>query len=444
MTLHFANAYFRNSPKGGQRQPSHVLIRQREYAHDVAVLTFDYEKIAPNYTKDSPVQIVWGYTPADTETFTGYVHHSEQHDVAGETRRLKVFCIGASRPMDQAKRRSFQRLNVGGIISRIAKEHRLAVQMDPSSRFHEHIPQLGRTNWNLCVALAKDIGFTFGCRGTTLYFKRRVIDTRPGRQPTFRLRRGVTWGIRGSLYSLVHKAGSAPMHERRVVQVDGVDDQGRPLTMVDRGDCCDPDKPIFTSFVDDEPVHSIHDGRELLSGLSNMNRFYVIAKAKMAGSPKVRPGMTIQVLDVSAEANGYWWTGSVDHIITPREYRMEAEIGRETVRQTVYEPLPASDAGKPQLTPELGVEEYLDSPPSTEYNPLDDCRPVEELVHNPFGDPISVTDDPLASPARQLMRAPRPSRPRGCCPPDSGVFRSSPLSRLNGWRATSSVTRTTS
>lgn len=437
MAVHFADFSTRTSVKRAQRQPVSVFIRQKEYEHDVAVVELDQEHHGPltQYRKGAPVVITWGYLPGDIERFYGYVDHTAQVDSTTKTRKLKVYCVGASYRMNQAHRRSFLKLFVGSILSRVAKEHGLSLQSDPSSRYHVHIPQLGRTDWNMCVALAKDIGFTFGCRQTSLYFKRRLIDTKPGRQPTFLLNRAAT-ATRGAVYEVTHKQGSAPFAEKRIVQVDGIDANGKPLQITDYGDCCDPDKPIFKTFLDEETPRSIHEGRELLFGLSAMNRFYVIAKAKLSGHPRVRPGMTIKFGGVSPEADGYWWVGSVEHTITPATYRMDVELGRETIQQTVYE-VPVSDAGKPEVFIEPDVETVIEPSPESEYDPLDDCRPVEVLLENPLGEPVAVNDDPFLSDTRRRMRLSRPRSTRqvGCCVPDPKALPTPPVARLNGWRS---------
>ncbi len=447
MAAPFADVAFKNNPKRDQRQPARVLIRQREYAHDVGIITLDYEQASqPKYAYGSPVTISWGYLPSVVETFVGYVNHTEQVNHDDKPSQLNVFCVGASHRCNQAHQRSFRKVSALGIIGRIAREHGFSLVSDPSSRFHDHIPQLGQSDWALMVRIAKDIGFTLSCRQTTLRFQRRVIDTRSGRQPVFTLTRG-KYRQRGAVFRFLHKAGSAPMAERRIVQLDGLDDNGNIVSSVDAGDPNDPVKPVFTEFAagTHRPTRSIQEGHDLLSGLSGMNRFYVIANAELSGDPRVRPGQTIALQGVDQDADGYWWTGSVDHIITPAEYRMQTELGRETVFQTAYVPPPTSDSGKPQIIDELGVDTTAEPLPESEYSPLDDCIPVEEFITDAFGTSISSVADPFASDARAQMRRsrPRPARQRGrrVLDPAAPVV---PVARLNGWRSTSSTLRVTS
>lgn len=445
MAVPFADVAFKNSPKRNQRQPAHVLIRQREYAHDVAVLTLDYETVQSKYAYGSPVTISWGWLPSDVEVFMGYVNHTEQVHNDSKPNQLRVYCVGASHRFNQNRQRSFRRISALGIVRKIAQQHNFSLLADPSSRYHDHLPQLGQSDWKMLVRIAQDIGFTLTARQTTLRFQRRIIDTRPGRQPLFRLS-AAFYRQRGAVYHFTHKAGSAPLAERYVIQVNGMDDQGNIVSSVDTGDCCDPVQPVFTKFVPDlEPIKSIHEGQERLSGLSGMNRFYVIANAELSGDSRVRPGQTIAVQGVETDADGYWWTGSVDHIITPQDYRMKVEIGRETIRQTTYVPAPTSDTGKPQLPDDQGVDSTTDTMPESEYSPLDDCTPIETIVTDAFGDTSSSVADPLASDARNQMRRqrPRPARRRGCCVPDP-TAPTPTVARLNGWRTTASQTRVTS
>lgn len=448
MAMPFADVSFQNNPKRSQRQPSEVFIRQREYNHEIAVITMDYESPAQaKYRHGSPVAIKWGWLPSTAENFFGYVNYTKTVDGNDKTRKLKVYCTGASYPMNQARQRSYQKLYVGGIISRIARLHHLSLLQDPSSRYHRHIPQLGQSDFTLAVRLAKDIGFTFLPRGTTLYFKRRQIDNRPGRQPLFRLTRGV-YQQRGAIYNIEHQAGSAPFAERSVVQIDGLDDQGNIVTTIDTGDCCDPVKPVFTKFTPPaeapESIRSIQEGKELLSGLSGTNRFYVIANADLSGDPRVRPGMTVAFADIGADVDGYWWVGSVDHTITTDSYTMKTQVGRETIKSTTYVPAPTSDSGKPEIIMEPGVELIYEPDPASVYDPLDDCVPIEDIITDPFGDNQSMIPDPFESDARRQMRErrPRPVVERGCCPDDGTM--PVPVPRLHGWKSFVGSYRTTS
>jgi hypothetical protein len=445
MAVPFADVAFKNNSKQIQRQPAEVRIRQREYAHDVAVITLDYERgQQTKYAYGAPVSITWGFLPSDVEDFLGYVHHTEEITHDNKPGGLKVWCVGASYPCNQTRQRSYRKMMASAIVARIARDHHMSLLADPSSRYHRHIPQLGQSDWALAVRIAKDIGFTLSARQTTIRFQRRIIDTRPGRQPVFRLSPGV-YEQRGAIYKITHKKGSAPYADRRIVQLNSIDDQGNLVANVNTGDPCDPVQAVFTQFnpPDIEPALSVQEGRERLSGLSGLNRFYVIANVNLSGNPKVRPGQTIALLNVNSDVDGYWWTGSVDHIITPTDYRMEAEIGRETIQQTVYVPPPSSDAGKPQIIDQPSVDTTTEVLPDSEYSALDDCVPVEALVTDAFGEITSDVVDPFESPARQMLREqrPRPTRRRGgCVNPALAV----PVARLNGWRSSTSRIRTTS
>lgn len=447
MAMPFADVAFKNNPKGNQRQPAGVLIRQKEYFHDVAVITINYESSSQQkYRNGSPVAITWGYMPSDVEQFFGYVQFTKTVNEPGHPRQLKIYCIGATYPCNQRRHRTFRNLHVGTAISRIASEHHLSVKMTPSSRWHRHILQAGRSDWNLMVMLAKEIGFTLNGRQTTIHFQSRAIDSRPGKQPVFRLVPGV-FNQRGGIYKIVHRGGSAPLSERSVVQVDGLDDNGNIVTSIDTGDPNDPVKAVFTKFmpeVEHRSIRSYQEGKALLSGLSGLNRFYVIADARLSGDPRVRPGMTIGLADVNEDVDGYWWVGAVDHVITPTSYTMTSVIGRETIYQKKYVPGPRSDAGKPAIfIDEPGVESLYEPMPESIYTPLDDCVPVEALKDTPFGAPVSVASNPFESAARKQMREARPraTRRRGAPPidPDAPVLATP---RLNGWQSVTTTTVT--
>lgn len=380
----------RNRRLARARQPHKVLVRQKEYKHDAVVLRYDGSIMKPHhFRKGTPVALRWGWAPKDIETYYGYVHSTRlvRKPNGKKGTDLEVYLVSASHRLNKTRMRSFRRMKVGAILYRITRQHRFSLSMDPSSRFHRHIPQLGQSDWNLMVRLARDIGFTLSAKRTQLQFKRRLIDSRPnGRQPTFRWYGG--YGpMRGSLYEFVHKAGTSPLARNRRLVVGGMDDNGKPFWATDGGgDCCD-EQPEFTEYYLDEAPGSIHEGKKLLSGLSGMNRFYVIADAVVSGFPKLRCGQTIRLLGSGQETEGYWWVGAVDHMLEgpaagrPISYKMALQIGRETINQVlcVDEEPPTSWSGKPEVADSNGspIDQVTVPEVPTIYNPADDCTPIE-------------------------------------------------------------------
>lgn len=388
---------FQRNRRLNRRQPDEVMVRQREYQHDAVVLTYRGRNVRGidvgwRFRKGTPIAVRWGWAPKELETFYGYVHSTKKvrRSKTIKEDKLEVYLVSASYRMNKTRMRTFRRMKVGAMIARIARQHRFTTRMDPSSRYHFRIPQLGMSDWRLMVRLAKDIGFTLHCKRTEVQFKRRLINTRAnGRQPTFRWFGG-GGPSRGALLSFTHKAGTAPLVRNRRMVIGGMDDNGKQFWAHNGGDCCE-DQPDFTEYFLDEAVTSIHEGRKKLSGLSGLNRFYVIGSAEVSGVPKLRCGETVRFLDTGPEVQGYWWVGGVEHRLTgvvpgrPMKYTMNLEVGRETMDQIVCVtlPPPTSWSGKPEVIDPCGapLNSVIEPEVPTVYNPTDDCPPLEVPDH---------------------------------------------------------------
>jgi hypothetical protein len=375
----------------GQVQPTEVTVRQKEYAHDVVVLRYTgrYAQRA-RYKKGQPVTVQWGWAPKDIETFNGYVHSTKIVGNPDGGLWVEVYCVGPSYAMDKTRMRTHKAGNIIPIVRSIAREYRFTLRNTPSSRMHRPIAQMGRSDFKLLCDLAREIGFTLHVKRTEVQFIGRGIDARPnGKQATFRYAGGFG-PVRNTLYSFTHRAGSAPLARNRRLVMGGIDDNGKAFWATEPDDCCDDgDAPTFTEYLLDAAPTSVHEGMELLSGLNRMNRFYVMATVMVSGAPKVRCGETIRLSEVGNEVSGYWWTGAVTHKLMgqmagrPTSYRMEMELGRETIDQVlcITEEPPASFSGKPVVQDDANVEEPVQLEVPTVFSPTDDCMPIEQPVH---------------------------------------------------------------
>lgn len=383
-------------------QPVEVLVRQREYSHDVIIMRFtdpDKDRRRAKYRHGQPVTFRWGWAPNHVETFVGYVHstkvHSTAPDLGGKTRALEVFLVGASYRMNKTRQRSFTKMRTGDIVKRIASENRFSYRGDVSKRVYGTIekerggydafPQLGRSDFAMCVALAKDVGFTLDVKRTEVRFRVRNIDTRAnGKQRSFRLNEAGAMR-RGSLLGFTLKAGSAPLANNRRLVMGGIGDDGKPFYAIDPRDRdLQGDMPSFDEYYLDKAPASIHEGRKALSGLSGMSRYYVQADATVSGEANLRSGETVRLTDVGPEVAGYWWVGGVDHELrgqtpgAPLNYICRLQLGRESLQQTVCIdlPQPTSWADKPVVVDPCDVSEVVPETP-TVYNPVDECMPLE-------------------------------------------------------------------
>lgn len=476
MSLSFADVAFTADRKNGQKQPSEVLIRQREYKHDVAVLSMDFEgKVQDKYAHGAPVTIAYGWLPDDVEYFHGYVHHTEQKNAQQKLKRLDVYCVGASYRMKQIRLRSFKRLKAHQVAALIAREHHLSLTASCHEFTHEHLTQHGRSDWDFLVWLAKRCGLTFYANRTDVVFTRRVIDTSPSRQrPTFTLFPG-RFHQRGAVYSIVHKVGeNLPGTASKARVVAGVTAGGAHLKAQALGPVCDTGgtkvvhKPVFGKVTRTRPVHTVAHAQSLLDGEADLHRFNTLAHAEVSGNTQVHQGSTVRLTGLDEDSDGFWYVGMVDHMFKRTGYTMRLELGRDQLGDRTA-PVVLSGSGKPVLIDgcEVGVTDRVTPPPASVYNPVDDCAPVETAVADlddqslPFNiDPARTRQAAKAgrSPARAAAAKPVPTHPRGCAcckkkptrpvvkgktviPRGVAPIRKAKPHKLTGWRATHHVVR---
>lgn len=425
MSTRLARVTFSGVARAKQKQPVHTLIRQREYAHDTVVVTLDLPdaKTRAKYRAGLAMNLVWGWSPDDLNSFYGYVHHTQQVDTKDKRRQLKVVCIGASYRMKDARQRSFKKLRAYQVAARIAREHHFSLVLSLDSRYVWPIlTQAGRSDWDFLVWLAKKVGYTMYCTRTNITFAKRAIDTKANRlRPTF-LYRPSRWYQRNAVYSLTHRIGTdIPGSEKRIMMAWGISDDGRVIRTSQDGSVTDPSgtvaqpSAVFTNQLM-RPVSTAAAAAQELQAEADMRRFAIVGKAKLSGNSKVHQGSTIQIGGIDGESNGLWYVTAVDHVIDLTGYTMDVDIARDALGDSTTA-TDTSDSGKPILLTDcdVSVEDGQLEIPDTISNPVDDCVPVEAVDYALPGPQPVLVPTASSSPARRaiLTAKPLPSRPRG-------------------------------
>jgi hypothetical protein len=448
MAIPFADVALRADRKRGQRQPQEVLIRQREYEHDTAVLTMSFDsKTRAQYRSGAPVTISWGWLPDDVEFFFGYVHHSQQVQKTAHVRLLKVYVVGASWRMNTKRTASYFG-RVHDLASRVARLHRFSLLCDLDKAAPRRFVQAGRTDFKMLTDEAKRSGMSMYVNKTDVVMTRRATERSSRQRTVFRYEpsRRVQ---RNTIYSIKHAVGEAiPGTERRRRTAYGVTDDGQVIKSTDLGVLEElsghraPARPVFGKFLG-RPVTSLADAQSQLVGERDLHRFHITAAAEVSGSAKVHQASTVRFVDLDDDSDGLWFVRGVEHRITREDYRMTLDVARDSLGDVDApanggEPVQTSVSGKPVLVSgcDLGVDQSFTAAPGSIYSPLDDCVPVQAVELDPLGDPVS---SPITqSPGRRIVtgRKPRPSRPRGVATPNQSAQVS-----LRGWRATTTITR---
>lgn len=453
MSAPLATVYCQGDPKTLLRRPKITRIVQKEFAHDVAVLTMQFaNKIPSSYRGGKAVTIQWGWLPNDVEFFHGYINHIKRIDTHTKLKTVEVYCIGASYKMKDIKLRSFKKKQAHQVALQIAKEHHLSITLEHSAFVHDHLTQGARSDWDFLVWLAKRVGYTFYCTKTDIVFTKRVIDKNPGKdRPTF-LFHPSKWFQRNSCYEVHQESGeTVPGTAKRIRQVWGVDNQGRVLKTTNRGVLAHlggtyaTTDPIFSAQLA-RPVSSLVQAKQALEAKAEEHRFNTIGTAVLSGNTKVHQGTTIRLTGVAPDSNGFWYVTEVDHIVTATDYRLTVAIGRDSTGDAALTtPVVLSDAGKPVLLTDcdITVDKEMTPASPTIYNPVDDCAPVETVSEQLLGPDPAVPVGARSSAARVgvYARKPIPTRRRGI-PVAAHPHTSARPTKVTAWRAAATSVRT--
>lgn len=385
MSTPFCDLFLRGDPRTRIRQPTEARILQREYAHDTAVLTIPRDTYSKEqYADGRPVVLSWGWLPDDSETFVGYIHHTDQADARENRRELKVYCIGATYRFKDVHARTFHGMTAVQVAAQIAKGNQFALLADHDGFIHENLTQSGRSDWEFLVWLARRHGLVLYGQNTELRMIRRRIERTPGRkQPTFRFVRGINF-VRGAAHKLEVKTGEQlPGTDKRNRLVGGVSNSGELIFARHSGAVgggggvhTTTSEASFSQRYRERPVRTPAEAADILEGEAELHRFTVQAHAELGGDTRVHQGSTIRLVDVDPDSDGFWYVKQADHRITRYEYQLHVELERDTLGDAAagHTPL-VSVSGRPALYQPSDVpmtEELLGAPDS-----------VYSVVHGP-------------------------------------------------------------
>lgn len=447
MSRPFADVFLEAMSKSRQPQPQMVRIRQREYKHDTAVITINYENpTLQRYKSGKPIIIRFGWLPDNVEYFHGYIHHTELEEHKNKPRELHIICVGASYRMTEINQQVYFHKNAMQIAAEIARNNHFSLIVAHETFIHEHLSTRGRSDWEFMVWLAKRHGLTVYANKTDIRLVRRYPALYPTKGVvTFYHRRGMTQQ-RGALrhfHNVVSELGFD--EQKRTNIVLGIDKQGKTVHRRQQPDNCKVSagkhmtKPIKHKVSHKRPVHSIEEALSVLQGDTERNAFHIQATAEVSGDVRVHQGSTVRLSGIDSDNNGAWYVTGVDHVISRTDYHMELDLGRNGVGDDTPTTNPTTSfSGKPIIVddcdPDLTASSVV--PPGSIFQPVDDCEPVEDLSELPpdqGGDPIDDSNVPVTVKPPTKKR-----RPCHCCTKQP---KSNRTIHHWGWRASVHIVR---
>jgi phage protein D len=397
------------------RNPRSVLIRQREYRQDAAMLSIDYEPAtAAKYSTGSPVLVEWGWLPEDTNVFYGYVHHTRQETNQQKAQMLRVYCVGATYRMKQPGGRTFTNATTKQVASTIAAANGFSLTCYDDGVVWPQLAQGGRSDWAFLEWLCRRKGYVLTGNKTQLMVLQRRISSATS-VPTFTVFPG-RYVQRQALYTVAHAVGdSTPGAERHAQVVAGVSDDGSVVTATlaaapSTSSGLSVTAPVFSQINSDRPVVSTAGATDLLAGAIELQRFSNHATATVSGNTKLAQGTTVRLVGTDANSDGYWYVGGVDHMIEVDGYTCSLDLARDSVGDAgAAGVMVALGTGRVAVVgSEVGVEVTATSAPTSTYNPVSAAVPIEDAVRAAqASSPLGVVGTGNSSPARSLVQVKR-------------------------------------
>ena len=328
-------------------QPSTVFLKQKQKKHDILILDYPATsfKNARLLKTGVPVKFVWKQGSRKAE-WLGYVSSVSTTSASQRMLPMKVYCIGASFVLKQAKSKTYKNKTITEVAATIAKENNLRFVGDIDTRRFNQLSISGHSQWEWLHEQASRIGYVAYVQGTNLVFRSidKIIDGKTLDAPLFQF-----WGpyipksIEGmdrtldSIQIMTGENIEGEYPNRAVKQTGGVD----PVKGTSFSHKKSPSKSgksvrqnvsatLFDEYTSDQVVNSKSDSRAAASGAAELARFNIPAKANGQGDPRVHPYQMVEIQGTDNNTDGHWIVREVTHkLVYSGLYTLEMVIATD-------------------------------------------------------------------------------------------------------------------
>jgi len=313
-----------------KKLPRKVELIQKEYAHDVLIVTFS--TTGDLWFDDIPtgLPLTFSWTQGSNKNeWAGYVSFVSKSVMSQREKTMEVHCVGSSFPLKERAADVFVNKTIPEVASEIARQFGLEYAGDSHPLRFPQLTIAGHSYWEWLREQALRIGYAMYVDKSTLYFNRidSVIDKAMTSIPVFNA--GKTESVfRGTFYDRTmdmfkvmkgdyletssikrateHTGGMDPLTGNSYLASQSPNQTGTAL----RSSVSDV---LFSEYRTDQVVHSSKAAEWLAEGAAQLSRFNLPAKVRGQGDPRVRPFMPIYVLGTGPLTDGYWIVKDVVH-----------------------------------------------------------------------------------------------------------------------------------
>jgi hypothetical protein len=315
-------------------QPTNVLLKQADFAHEVAACIVPAERLPYGGREENlPVQLQWGRFPGNKATFSGYVHHTEpNYGAVDAAKTVRLVCLGATTALSKPLQAVWHNRSVDAVVQELAEGVYLSALAEQHSQIWDTLVASGGTAWEFMTQLAGKVGYRLASFGTEVRFLSltTLFKVYGPQAPTVVLGAALDHfqADVGNLSDGVSVKRSAVGIDQRSGQLFNVTDTG---TAPQFG--TEQPGSAFSQLVD-TVLDSPDVGAAKLAGLAAGNSFTYTAAAELRrGDTLISNGSFVYVDGVEPSQAGHWYVIEAEHDldVVQQQFNSYLQLGRDAL-----------------------------------------------------------------------------------------------------------------
>jgi phage protein D len=300
-----------------------VSLYQNRYKHEVAIIQFrDWGIDYDNVSSGSPITFKINNS-LETKTFIGHIDHITTQNEPG-TNITEVVAVSASYVFKNQSQKVYKGLSADAIVQQIASKHNFSCYAIPHPRVYPQVAQAGHTDWEFCVRLAKQSGYSLRTEGTEIYFQPMMYDyTQKRSQAQKFTMRGQSNPNGSNLYSFYPVVGENIDYDgdkKAAIAVTGVDlNTAAPISITNQKRNKNTRANSKAEFFDKFNTHVVALDSQVANyeakAADDRAVFPYRATAEVIGSPSLRPDLPVYLEGIGGNYSGYWIILGTEHRI---------------------------------------------------------------------------------------------------------------------------------
>jgi phage protein D len=300
-----------------------LTLKQSRYQHEIAAIQFrDWNVDYDSVSSGSPITFTIN-NGLESKIFTGYIDHVTTQNEPG-TNITEVVAISSSYVFKNESQKIYKGLSADAIVQQIAEKHSFSCYAIPHPRVYTQVSQAGHTDWELCVRLAKQSGYSLRTEGTELYFQPMLYDyTQRRSQASKFTMRGQANPSGSTLYSFYPILGENVEYDgdkKAAIVISGVDlNTTTSLSIVNQKRNKNTRFNSKAEFFDKFHTHVVATDSQIANyeakAADDRAVFPYRAVAEVLGNSSLRPDLPVYLDGIGTNYSGYWTILSTEHLI---------------------------------------------------------------------------------------------------------------------------------